>query len=276
MMEKIADLHTHTYYSDGTMTPQEILDEAIKKNVGLLAITDHNTLKGAIELKEISKNYDIKCISGVELDSLDNGVDYHILAYDIDLENKEFLEFVDKNRILLEMVDKKLIEKMEKDYDNITMEDYLNFSYDRRKGGWEAIHYFLHKGVTKELLEGFDVFRKYNHSYNCVDFPSVKTVCEYIHKAGGKAILAHPGKVVKAKDIDEFKSEVLRIMDMGLDGIECYYPLHSEEITKVCLDICKEKGLMITVGSDCHGSYQSTEIGEMKIGLSNLNISFLK
>lgn len=276
MSHKYVDLHIHSYYSDGTMSPQEILDEAIKKNIGLLAITDHDILEGSMELLQLALNSNtIKCISGVELDALDNGINFHILGYHVDLTNKDFTDFVHENRNCLEEINIRLIEKMQKDYSNINMSDYLSFTYDHRKGGWKTLHYFMEKGLTNSLIEGFELYMKYNNPNSTGNFPSIETVCQYIHKAGGKAILAHPGRVIKEDSLTKFKQMLQTIMSFGLDGIECYYPSHSEDITLACIDYCKRNNLIITSGSDCHGKFEKTEIGEMKIPIEELYLSEL-
>lgn len=272
MLEKTADLHIHSFYSDGTMSPQEIVDEALARGVGLIAIADHNKLEGSLELDKLCDRFNIHYLSAVELDSLDNGVDVHILGYGIDMQDQEFRDFVQKNRTLLDDISIKLIEKMENDISTITLDDYLSFEYDNKNGGWKALHYFMERGLTKSLIEGFSFYSEYDRSYNCVDFPSVSLVCQYIHKAGGKAVLAHPGILIKETDIDVFKEEVLRIIGLGLDGIECYYPAHTEEVTRVCLEICKENNLIITAGSDCHGAFGKTKVGDMDIPISKLEL----
>ncbi len=276
MSHKYADLHIHSYYSDGTMSPQEILNIAAEKDIGLLAITDHDILEGSMELLQLPANVsNIKCISGVELDALDYGVNFHILGYDIDLTNKDFTAFVHKNRTYLEEINIRLIEKMQKDFANISMSDYKNFDYDRRKGGWKTLHYLMEKGLTNSLIEGFQIYRNYNHPNSTGEFPSIETVCRYIHSAGGKAILAHPGRVMKEDSLPMFNQMLRTIMSNGLDGIECYYPSHSEDITLACLEYCEINNLIITCGSDCHGSFEKTEIGEMKIPIEELYLGDL-
>jgi predicted metal-dependent phosphoesterase TrpH len=272
MFEKIADLHIHSFYSDGTMSPEDILTAALANGVGLLAITDHDVLDGSIKLQKLCDKYDIQYLSSVELDSLDNGTNIHILGYGVNLSDEEFCCFVERNRILLETVSIKLIEKMQKDYDSITLSDYLEFSYDKKKGGWKALNYFMEKGLTKCLKEGLTFYSKYGCSYDCVEFPSVSLVAQSIHNAGGKAILAHPGEIIDEMDITAFQKEVLRLIDLGLDGIECYYPSHTNDITKVCLEICRDRNLLITAGSDCHGEFGHTRVGEMSIPIEQLNL----
>lgn len=272
MQDKIADLHIHSYYSDGTMTPEDILSLALTKGVGLIAIADHDILEGSLKLQKLCSNYDIHYLPAVELDSLDNGIDIHILGYGMNLLDKEFYSFVKKNRIMLDNVSIKLIEKMQLDYDCITLSDYTKYSYDRQKGGWKALHYFCEKGLTKSLKEGLKFYPQYRCFYNCVEFPTVSVVAQYIHNAGGKAILAHPGEIIKEIDITHFKEEILRLVNCGLDGIECYYPSHTNDITNVCLEICKDNDLLITAGSDCHGEFGGTEVGEMSIPIRQLSL----
>ncbi|HOA80389.1 MAG TPA: PHP domain-containing protein [Defluviitaleaceae bacterium] len=275
MIEKVADLHIHSYYSDGTMSPKDILSTALEKGVGLLAIADHNVLEGSKELEKISKGYDIGFISAVELDSLYKGEDIHILGYGVNLYDDVFYKFVKRNRFLLDEISVKLIKKMQEDFNNISLQDFLSFNYDNKKGGWKALHYFMEKGITKSLREGFELYPKYNCSYDCVDFPSVKEVCKYIHNAGGKAVLAHPGETIKERDMTIFKKRIESLIDFGIDGMECYYPTHTKEITKICLDICKDRGLLITAGSDCHGDFGNAKIGEMNIPVTNLYLGDL-
>lgn len=271
MKEKTVDLHIHSFYSDGTMSPEEIVVEALSNGVGLLAIADHNTLEGNIKLLNLSEKYKFEYITAVELDSIDNGVDVHILGYGVDVTNQEFCNFVESNRLLLEEVNIGLIKNMENDFEEISVSDYNTFQYDRKLGGWKALHYFIHKKLTNSLMDGLEFYSKYGNSYSSVSFPDIKVVCESIHRAGGKAILAHPGVTFKTDTISEFEKEVLRLVSMGLDGIECYYPLHSEEVISTCLNICNDNDLIITTGCDCHGSFiEDAKIGQMGITKSKL------
>lgn len=257
------DLHIHSFYSDGTMSPAEIIKEAEQNNVSVISITDHNVLEGSQEAILLTRNTNISCISGVELDAIHNDVNYHILGYGVDLENKTFIRRVKRNRELLEEVNIKLIKKMENDYNNISLEDYKSFNYKRNLGGWKALHYFVEKGITSSLLEGFQLYKKYNHNYTCVKFPSIEEISTWIHEACGKAVLAHPGKIIISEDKKIFRNSLLDVVQSGIDGIECYYPSHSQEIIDTCLEVCNERNLLITSGSDCHGTFENTTIGQL-------------
>ncbi|HBD95330.1 MAG: hypothetical protein A2015_12745 [Spirochaetes bacterium GWF1_31_7] len=264
---KYIDMHIHSYYSDGTMSPEEIIETALSKNVKYIAITDHNSIAGSLELLKLSErmDYGIKCLSGVELDVIFNNINYHILGYGFDTINENLNRIITKNRELLESVNLRLITKIEKEYPQVTISDYELFNYDKRKGGWKALHYLLEKGLVEDLTDGLRFYSKYNYLYSSANFPFMKEICTLIHDAGGKAILAHPGKTVKKNSVLEFKEEIKKIINNGIDGIECYYPQHNDEITKTCVELCHEHDLLITSGSDCHGSFGESNLGEMHV-----------
>ena len=271
-----ADLHVHSMYSDGTMTIEEILEEAECHQVGLLAVSDHDMLDGARVLQKLVKENEkyskIKCIPSVEINALDKERNVHILGFYVDLENKEFDAFIRKNRDMLDDVSIQLMKKMEKDYDNISLEEFRQYTYDPTKGGFEALHYLRDKGFIQELKEGFRFFQIYDCPYSCVDFPDVPTVIKQVHDAGGIAVMAHPGVTIPHKEPEVFREELLRYIDMGVEGIECYYPLHPKWMEELCVEICKEKGLHITAGSDCHGGFGNARIGETQTPLEVVTI----
>lgn len=266
MTNKKVDLHIHSYYSDGTLSLEEIIDKAIANNVGTLAVTDHNILEGSKEIERLCIEHNIKYISGVEIDAVDDKVNYHILGYGVDLENETFIQFIKNTRRELDDISIRLLEKMASDYDDVSVEDYNDYAHDRRRGGWKALNYFYDKGIAMDLQACFQIYSRYNITTDNAKFPSIEEVCHQIHKAGGKAVIAHVGRVIKTDDKVAFKKELLSIIERGIDGIECYYPSHSEETTNICLDICKSKGLLITCGSDCHGNFEGKDIGFMNIG----------
>jgi predicted metal-dependent phosphoesterase TrpH len=268
--ERYVDLHLHSYYSDGTMSPEEIVRAAVANQVGLLAITDHNVMNANGELEELSRGYGIDYLSGVELDSINQGLDIHILGYGFDIGNDEFIRFVKHNRNILDDISVRLISDMEQDYQDISVADFRSFSYDRGKGGWKALHYFLKKGLTMSLREGFSIYNQYGITNDSGDYPPISEVIKHIHDAGGKAVLAHPGVSIKETDPELFRPRLLQLLELGFDGVECYYPTHSAVITDICLQLCRERGLLITAGSDCHGGFGYSEVGELKMRADQL------
>ncbi|MDR0272043.1 MAG: PHP domain-containing protein [Clostridiales bacterium] len=276
MDKPFADLHVHSFYSDGSMSPDEIMEAAVSNDVGLLAIADHNALDGSIKIRKLCKDNGIQYIPAVEINTLEGGTDFHILAYGFDIENVEFTEFIKHTRFLLDETSVKLIELMQSDYSDISLEDYMKYTHDRRLGGFKALSYFISKGLTSNLKEGMQFFPKYGMmDFSKTGFSTIAATAYRIKSAGGYAVLAHPGNMIDTSDINNFKDELMRIVSLGLNGIECYYPSHSEAITKVCIEICDKHDLLITAGSDCHGSFMKTRVGEMDINLSKLRLKEL-
>lgn len=276
----LVDLHTHSYYSDGTMSPKEIVDEAIRKNVEVLAITDHDELESYEELKEEANKAGLKIIRGVEIDSKFEDRVVHVLAYKFN-DNEEFINLVDRAKAALIETSVELIRRMEKDYEDISSEEFAVYQHDKRKGGWDGIHYLHDKKISEGLFDGMKFYGKYDCGHEKFDFPTVEEVCNAVHKAGGYAVLAHPCNYYKEYSRDEIKAELNKFKAMGIDGVECYYPANNEVMTEACVEFCEENNMIITCGSDGHGDFAAVSkgieyyIGAMKVDSSKLNIERL-
>lgn len=261
------DLHIHSYYSDGTLAPEEIITQAKAKGLEKIAITDHNEIKGMLEGIVIDSDY---VIPGVELDGLIDGIDTHILAYNFDINNQDFLNVVEHNRLMLEKVDDELIYKLIGVNSLVSLEDYEKFIYDKRKGGWKALQYLMALGIIGSVEDCFTLMKSVNRSHADVPFLGVEAIIKAIHEAGGIAILAHPGKTFPKEKLEYYLD---KMVEYGIDGIECYYPKHPQAETEYFLKFARMNNLRITCGCDCHGSFQKTTIGELKV---EIDLSELK
>jgi predicted metal-dependent phosphoesterase TrpH len=140
-------------------------------------------------------------------------------------------------------------------------------------GGWPALHYLVFKGLAETPFEAIRYYGQYGCGYATAGFPSVTETCRAVHAAGGKAVLAHPGESIPERtDTVQMLTELFAF---GLDGLECYYPKHSTEMTGLCLDFCRERGLLVTGGSDCHGAFGSSAIGEIRTPIESLRLDGL-
>ena len=273
----LTDLHMHSYYSDGTMSPREIVEDAKKRNVQLIAITDHNVLDSYTELKEAAEEFGIKVIRGVEIDARFEDIVVHILAYNFE-DNENLFNLIHKaNNELLETIIE-LIKTMEYDYENISSEDYEAYDYDKRKGGWKGIHYLFDRGITSELFEGVKYYGKYKCGHEYFDYPTVEEVVKAVHEANGYVVLAHPCNYYKNNTKEEVLEKLEKFKSIGIDGVECYYPANSEMMTETCVEFCKNNDMIITVGSDSHGEFGAVSkgieyyIGAVKKDSSELNL----
>ena len=269
----LADLHMHSYYSDGTMSPREIVEDAKKRNVQLIAITDHNVLDSYTELKEAAEEFGIKVIRGVEIDARFEDIVVHILAYNFK-DNEKLFNLVHKAKKELLETSIELIKRMENDYENISSEDYEAYDYDRRKGGWKGIHYLFDRGITSELFEGVKYYGQYKCGHEYFDYPTVEEVIDAVHEANGYVVLAHPCNYYKEEVLEKLE----KFKSIGIDGVECYYPANSEMMTETCIEFCKNNNMIITVGSDSHGDFGAVSkgieyyIGAVKKDSSELNL----
>ena len=271
----LVDLHIHSYYSDGTMSPKEIVKEAKNKNLGVISITDHNVLDSYEELKEEAKKEGIIPIRGVEIDSIFEGKLVHLLAYNFN-DNNKFFDLVNEAKENLLETSVELIRRMEKDYKEISLEDYNSYEHDRRKGGWKGIHYLLDKKITDKIYDGVKFYGKYDCGHEKFPFPGVKEVCDVTHEAGGYVVLAHPCNYYKDKTREEILEKLEILKSLGIDGVECYYPAYSDLMTETCLEFCKDNNMIITAGSDGHGDFASVSKGiEYYIGAINKDSSLL-
>ena len=273
----LTDLHMHSYYSDGTMSPREIVEDAKKRNVQLIAITDHNVLDSYTELKEAAEEFGIKVIRGVEIDARFEDIVVHILAYNFE-DNENLFNLIHKAKNELLETSIELIKRMENDYENISSEDYEAYDYDKRKGGWKGIHYLFDRGITSELFEGVKYYGQYKCGHEYFDYPNVEEVVKAVHEANGYVVLAHPCNYYKNNTKEEVLEKLEKFKSIGIDGVECYYPANSEMMTETCVEFCKNNDMIITVGSDSHGEFGAVSkgieyyIGAVKKDSSELNL----
>ena len=163
----------------------------------------------------------------------------------------------------------KLIEKLSPYYENISTQEFSKYERNRRNGGWESIDYLKSKGIVKNWPDYADLRRKNPVEVNN-NFLTPEEVIKIIHNAGGYAVLAHPGY----DTLEICEKTAPQFLDIGIDGFECYYPHHTDEITEFYVKFCREHDLIITAGSDEHGGFNGEEdyIGVIKIKIEQLNL----
>ena len=271
----LVDLHIHTYYSDGTMSPKEVVEDAKRKNLGIIAITDHDVLDSYEELKVEAEKAGIIAIRGVEIDSIFEGHLVHLLAYKFE-DNEKLFKLINHAKEQLLETSIELIRRMENDYEGISLEDYNSYEYERRKGGWKGIHYLHDRKITEGLFDGVKFYGKYDCGHEKFAFPSVEEVCNTVHDANGYVVLAHPCNYYSNKNKEEILEKLEILKNLGIDGVECYYPANSDLMTNTCLEFCKDNNLIITAGSDGHGDFGAVSKGiEYYIGAINKDLSLI-
>ena len=219
-----ADLHIHTTASDGTWTPAELIAEAQKQQLGLIAVTDHDSVANVAEAMTLA------AAAGITL----------------------LPELMQHNEALLEQKDVDSIHLLARDGWPVDETEFARYTYDRRRGGWRALAYLIDKGLCTGVGDFFQRIFTPEHDLGFPEFPAISEVITAIHAAGGAALCAHAASGFHGPGL-EHVLDILRTEKF--DGFECYHSNHSEEGTQRLLQHCKKHGLLISGGSDCHGTF---------------------
>lgn len=266
------DLHLHSYYSDGTMSPEELVIHAKKSGISSIAITDHDGLGGLPEGYEAGRQHGLDVISGIELsaEDVDEKCYMHILGYCIDHENEALKNEVIKIRKKRVERNEKLLAALREIGCKLTMEDLQLREGQDYVGKPTFALALMRKGYISSPKEAFkegrfmrsDVVRRIHR-----EKISVEKAIKLIKGAGGVPVLAHPMKITyPAKETGEFffeklEYQLLKLKKWGLEGIECYYSEHTLNETKQLVKLANKHDLKITAGSDFHGIGFGKSIG---------------
>lgn len=249
------DMHIHTVHSDGTYTPEEIVRRAVANGAELIAVCDHNVVEGTLEAMPIARAAGLTFVPGVEIDAIWQGLDVHVLCYGADLTDPRLMGLIRHARAVLDDMSSELLKRMRADHPQLDPEEYAAMPHDTALGGWKMLKYLWVKGISSGMKDGFRFYEAYGVSYAGADFASVRETVDAIHAAGGRAVLAHPAVTLPYEDTEDFKQKLNALLDEGFDGAECHYPRNTKAITRACKDICRQRNMMITAGSDCHGAF---------------------
>jgi len=255
---KCIDLHTHSTESDGSFTPEEIIDLAIKNALSVVALTDHDTVAGIANFIKYTENKNIIPISGVEISSTLKNKEIHIVGLFVDYKNlalNDFLLEIRKERDLRNM---RIIENLNKLGYEITIDEVLTVASGDSVGRPHFAKILIKKGYFKENQSVFDtVLKRGRPGYSHRVLPTPEETITKIHNAGGIAIWAHP--VWRKKNASSFvRNIVKKLMIFGLDGVETYYSSFSNAQHKMMKKIALEYDLLQSGGSDFHGANQPT------------------
>ena len=245
MDENRFDLHTHSCISDGTATPSEIVRIASRAKIKLLALTDHDNIMGVKEALEAGKEYSVPVLPAVEMDN-EWRHELHIIGLDVDPNNPTLLRALEIARDRRERRNKIIYGKLkEAGYD---IQPLVNRP--------ESVTTKLH--IAHGLIKGGyandvrDAFAKYLRpgtvGYYTEPRFTPQQVIDIIHIADGLPILAHPCHIR-----DNPHGLIRELCDLGLMGLEAYYPTSTPRQTEMYVSIARQYRLMVTCGSDFHG-----------------------
>lgn len=244
------DLHVHTLASDGTLSPREVIQKAIDQGLKGLAITDHDTVAGLQSAWEFvaQQHYVIDFIPGIEMNTEAGLHEVHILGYFIDWKNINLLHRLEEIKKARQQRAITMVDRLNQLGFNIHLQRVRELAGSDLLARPHIAMAMMEKGYVFSVKEAFE---KHIGKGKPAYVPRYKFLpneaVSLIKGAGGLAVLAHPGLVGDDR-------LVRQLLNRGMDGIEVYYPEHSEDDVARYLEMAEERGLLVTGGSDFHGS----------------------
>jgi len=257
------DLHSHTHYSDGQLSPKELIDRAHNMQVDVLAITDHDTVDGIPEALayQVGQKRAMQILPGVEISTSWHNFDIHILGLHVDHNNELFLQRLaeqsaERDRRALQISDKLA---------KVGINDVFTEAKNLAGVGQVTRAHFARVLVSRQLVNDMEAaFRKYlgkgKKAHVKPQWISMQEAIQWIQDAGGKAVLAHPGHYdLTTKWLKRLVAEFAQV---GGDGMEVIHSHLSPEKKKLLTDLALEHHLLASSGSDFHYPNRWTELGK--------------
>lgn len=261
------DLHMHSSYSkDGELTPYELIQNAKKQNLELVALCDHDCIKGVKEMMEEGQKEGIHVVPGIECSTLFEDNECHLLGYNIDLTSDYFKGLQEKVGSLSENAFHERVVKLEKKYPIKIDEEQVKKDANG-KNPWFIMCKRIFENPEYQNIEDFkdyipggkrdepapvnfywDKCQPGSDLYVRVEYPSFEESVKKIHEAGGIAVIAHPFKTFYERE-----DLLVKAIQAGIDGIEVYSNYHEDFHNEYYERMAKKYNLLITCGSDFHG-----------------------
>lgn len=262
---KIADLHLHTNFSDGTFTPEELVLQA--QNVGLscIALTDHDSVEGCVRAAAAAAAVNMEFIPGAELTAEYDDIELHVLGYFLDIHNEKLLSEISRFQAGRQQRIHQMVARINELGVPLQVESVFALANCQSPGRPHVARAMIKAGLVRNLDEAFDRFlKKGRPAWVPKSKISALDAIELVHQAGGLAVMAHPG-------LNRTDEIIPALVEFGMDGIECFHTKHSTTMSERYLEIADKYNLLITGGSDCHGfSKNKPLIGTVKLPYSHI------
>lgn len=259
IINKYADLHLHTSFSDGKLSPEQIVLRAKCSRLSAIAITDHDTIDGIDSAIKAGKKYNLEIIPGIELSAETDTEEVHILGFYIDWCNPDLQdkinELMESRRIRLI----KMIDNLNEIGIKLECETVLNKSSSASIGRPHLALALVESGYVSTVSEAFNKFLNNSSPiYVAKQKLHPASAIKMILSAGGIPVLAHPG-YMQQNTLEE-------LISCGLMGLEAFHPCLEIQISNYYCELAKKYNLLITGGSDFHGLPDSKiSIGEIRL-----------
>lgn len=255
-----ADLHVHTTFSDSVLTPAEVIAQCALKQIGTVAITDHDSINGVAPATEAGRGAGVRVVPGVEMTAYDGPAEIHIIGLFVDPAHRGFNEVVDYSREVRHTRLREIVEKLRKLNIGLSVDDVLEIADGGAPGRMHVARGLVECGEVASIADAFKYFigndgPAYVPKHNLTPAEAAAA----IRGAGGVSIVAHPGTGLP-------DALVVQMLGDGIQGIEAYHPLHSDSDVERYLAMADEHGALVSGGSDSHGGVrEKTQIGAVVI-----------
>ena len=257
------DLHMHSTVSDGTNTPAEILSCVKDAGIELFSLTDHDAVKGSLEILSMLKKEDPGFITGAEFSCRDEQGEYHILGYGYDPKSEAINKLVEAGHSLRMMKVKARLDFIDEKFGFAFSDEDREAILSMDNPGKPHIANMMVKyGYAKTKEQGIKEFLDkidFRH-----DYISPAMAIRSILASGGIPVLAHPsyGSGDQLVIGDEMDKRLRRLAEYGLRGVEAYYSGFTAKLTEEMLSFAKKYGFYVTAGSDYHGTNKLVILGD--------------
>ncbi len=258
---KFADLHTHTHFSDGGYTPPELVAGAKKAGLAAVALTDHDTMAGVAPTITAGKAAGVEVIAGVEITCRADVREVHLLGYffDDNWKSSTLANVLDHARREREQRVAQFIHKLNELGMPLTIEDVRAAAGAGTLGRPHVALALVRRQHVRSAEEAFERFLRRGQPAFVERYRmTVAEAIGHVQRAGGVAVLAHPG-------LNRVDDKLHEMRDQGLDGVEVWHSKHSPSQTAHYLKLAEQLSLLATGGSDDHGPGRDFLIGTVKI-----------
>lgn len=258
---RYADLHTHTYHSDGTRSPREVVDVALAHGIQILAISDHDNLAAYYEIRQYAATAGVTLVPAIELSCAHEGLDVHLLAYAFDPLDESIgrrLQAFRETRLLRGQA---IVRKLQSLGYPVAVERVEQLAGGGAMGRPHVARALVEAGHAASVSDAFDRFLGTGKPA-CVEkerFRIAEAVA-LIRAAGGVTSIAHPTLY------PDHEKLVPRLLDEGIDGVEVLHPDVGDLDRERYANLVRFRGKMATGGSDDHGTVKTTQtLGTVRV-----------
>lgn len=260
---RIIDLHMHSTVSDGTDTPEEILQLIRNKRIDAFSVTDHDSIDACRRIRQVLSDDDPVLINGVEFSCRDEGGKYHILGYGYRLDAKPICGLAGRTHQMRMEKARGRLKVLKSKYGYCFSEEDIEKLLSLDNPGKPHIgNLMVQYGYAPSKDEAIENVLNHIHVYTGSVTPGEAILA--IRESGGLAILAHPpfGNGSQCITGEKLKERILRLKSLGLDGLETWYSGYDAKLREEMRDYADRYDLLATAGSDYHGSNKKVKIGE--------------